>query len=487
MVNGEVEAHSLSHVQTPGWWLGRSSATPARLPCAPRPSPSRGTPCSSRLVCDGGALWPSLSSLYLSPCRCLSQGELWILAVAEVPIETHKSISIYSQSISLLGRRFPAQEDRRRARFAGQVREAKRGPHKHRIDLPIAAQSNVDVKSRSTATKSSCYLEAQRTQRVGRGTRCSAMTAGRPDEADADAAELDRAATAAAVSVSSRVSGGERRWRTQWNERHEALPACTERSRCLRAKSIHISSIHRPLTGHGQPHSHREEPNVQPPPLIPNLLPSMGTTTTTQRKEGEENKGARMQVQAADADMVTGELRAHGHRPGEATDGAGQRSVMHWSRAVNVPMWAAAAPLQPTCGPTFVYSDCSSSWGASIDAPTGEGAKQLVPASEESSSPARSLSGLCCYQPPPFEQLRSMMSATAVAVAVLLFLAAAAAAGVAAAPRRILVDTDMDTDDLFALLYILKHNRSEFDVKVGAVSRSFSLPPCLVVIRQLAS
>jgi hypothetical protein len=50
------------------------------------------------------------------------------------------------------------------------------------------------------------------------------------------------------------------------------------------------------------------------------------------------------------------------------------------------------------------------------------------------------------------------------AVAVLFF-----AAFAAAAPRRILVDTDMDSDDLLALLYILKHNRSEFDVKVRLV------------------
>ncbi|KAJ4809011.1 Pyrimidine-specific ribonucleoside hydrolase RihA [Rhynchospora pubera] len=32
-------------------------------------------------------------------------------------------------------------------------------------------------------------------------------------------------------------------------------------------------------------------------------------------------------------------------------------------------------------------------------------------------------------------------------------------------PRRILVDTDMDTDELFAVLYLLKLNRSEFDLK----------------------
>ena len=53
-----------------------------------------------------------------------------------------------------------------------------------------------------------------------------------------------------------------------------------------------------------------------------------------------------------------------------------------------------------------------------------------------------------------------------------LFLTVSAAGATSAAPRRILVDTDMDTDDLLALLYILKQNRSEFDVKVGAMSRS---------------
>lgn len=33
-------------------------------------------------------------------------------------------------------------------------------------------------------------------------------------------------------------------------------------------------------------------------------------------------------------------------------------------------------------------------------------------------------------------------------------------------PHRILLDTDVDTDDLFALLYLLKLNRSEFDLQV---------------------
>lgn len=37
---------------------------------------------------------------------------------------------------------------------------------------------------------------------------------------------------------------------------------------------------------------------------------------------------------------------------------------------------------------------------------------------------------------------------------------------VKALPRRILLDTDVDTDDLFALLYLLKLNRSEFELEV---------------------
>ena len=35
-------------------------------------------------------------------------------------------------------------------------------------------------------------------------------------------------------------------------------------------------------------------------------------------------------------------------------------------------------------------------------------------------------------------------------------------------PHRILLDTDIDTDDLFALLYLLKQNRSEFEVEVSS-------------------
>lgn len=37
---------------------------------------------------------------------------------------------------------------------------------------------------------------------------------------------------------------------------------------------------------------------------------------------------------------------------------------------------------------------------------------------------------------------------------------------VLSSPHRILVDTDVDTDDLFGLLYLLKLNKSEFDLVV---------------------
>lgn len=42
-------------------------------------------------------------------------------------------------------------------------------------------------------------------------------------------------------------------------------------------------------------------------------------------------------------------------------------------------------------------------------------------------------------------------------------------------PRRLILDTDMDVEDFFALLYLLKQNRSEFDLKV-------SLSPSLSVL-----
>ncbi|KAL2229807.1 uncharacterized protein LOC105171457 isoform X2 [Sesamum indicum] len=44
------------------------------------------------------------------------------------------------------------------------------------------------------------------------------------------------------------------------------------------------------------------------------------------------------------------------------------------------------------------------------------------------------------------------------------------AKGVEGLPHRILLDTDVDTDDFFALLYILKLNRSEFDLQAVTIN-----------------
>ena len=46
-------------------------------------------------------------------------------------------------------------------------------------------------------------------------------------------------------------------------------------------------------------------------------------------------------------------------------------------------------------------------------------------------------------------------------------------------PRRILLDTDVDTDDFFALLYLLKLNRSEFELEVSFFSFIFIFGSCI--------
>lgn len=48
--------------------------------------------------------------------------------------------------------------------------------------------------------------------------------------------------------------------------------------------------------------------------------------------------------------------------------------------------------------------------------------------------------------------------------------------GVESNPRRIVVDTDVDTDDLFALLYLLKLNQSQFRLEVLTTSTLTSIP-----------
>ncbi|KAM3410422.1 hypothetical protein ACQJBY_002559 [Aegilops geniculata] len=69
------------------------------------------------------------------------------------------------------------------------------------------------------------------------------------------------------------------------------------------------------------------------------------------------------------------------------------------------------------------------------------------------------------------EKWRRTVAAAVVAIMVsAAVLAAGGAATDQAAPQRILLDTDMDTDDLLALMYILKQNRSEFELKAVTIN-----------------
>ena len=70
-----------------------------------------------------------------------------------------------------------------------------------------------------------------------------------------------------------------------------------------------------------------------------------------------------------------------------------------------------------------------------------------------------------------------MMMVTAAVVPILLLMAGGAGAGARPPPRRILVDTDVDTDDIFGILYLLKQDRSEFDLKVRTRVLASSFPP----------
>ncbi|KAF5774241.1 putative ribonucleoside hydrolase [Helianthus annuus] len=47
-----------------------------------------------------------------------------------------------------------------------------------------------------------------------------------------------------------------------------------------------------------------------------------------------------------------------------------------------------------------------------------------------------------------------------------LFAVIIVAVGIAARPHRILLDTDVDSDDFFAMLYLLKLNKFQFDLQV---------------------
>lgn len=52
------------------------------------------------------------------------------------------------------------------------------------------------------------------------------------------------------------------------------------------------------------------------------------------------------------------------------------------------------------------------------------------------------------------------------AAVLLLMIITATLVGADGKPRRIVVDTDVDTDDLFAMLYLLKVNTSQFQFEV---------------------
>jgi hypothetical protein len=61
--------------------------------------------------------------------------------------------------------------------------------------------------------------------------------------------------------------------------------------------------------------------------------------------------------------------------------------------------------------------------------------------------------------------LHNMLAAASVA-ALFLIIGTTGVIGAEGNPHRIVVDTDVDTDDLFALLYLLKHNTSKFQLEV---------------------
>ena len=69
-----------------------------------------------------------------------------------------------------------------------------------------------------------------------------------------------------------------------------------------------------------------------------------------------------------------------------------------------------------------------------------------------------------------FETMRMLLQGNfwVVLVALLFGVAGANPYNVEGLPHRILLDTDVDTDDFLALLYLLKQNRSEFKVEVSS-------------------
>jgi hypothetical protein len=62
--------------------------------------------------------------------------------------------------------------------------------------------------------------------------------------------------------------------------------------------------------------------------------------------------------------------------------------------------------------------------------------------------------------------LLQKVTAAAVTVLFIIIIGTTCVIGTKGNPHRIVVDTDVDTDDLLALLYLLKLNTSQFQLEV---------------------
>jgi hypothetical protein len=67
-----------------------------------------------------------------------------------------------------------------------------------------------------------------------------------------------------------------------------------------------------------------------------------------------------------------------------------------------------------------------------------------------------------------------LLRRVAAAVTVFLLFIGTVISVVEGKPHRIVVDTDVDTDDLFALLYLLKLNTSQFQLEVCSIFFHFN-------------
>lgn len=73
-----------------------------------------------------------------------------------------------------------------------------------------------------------------------------------------------------------------------------------------------------------------------------------------------------------------------------------------------------------------------------------------------------------CFLIEPFRKMM-MVRGCCWWLACLMLILCGAGRSVEASPRRLLVDTDVDSDDFFAILYLLKLEKSEFDLQVFCI------------------